>query len=146
MDRSVVTGLRPLAAPGWAAAVTQADGRCTCTGTCGSRHARTEGRCPAGTESGHRLYAAPADPTVPAEAAPAVPTAQLAAWCGPCLDSTRRAHAAPVAAVHDGPDLLDVLAQLDGSGPARPALTSVPAHAEGAGDARPRRNPRRRAA
>jgi hypothetical protein len=71
-------------APLWREVVTAAGGRCECAGVCGSRHSRTDGRCPAGTGvPAVRLYAV---------AAPADPRGPLFAWCGPCWDGARRRH------------------------------------------------------
>lgn len=68
-----------------------AGGRCTCTGACGSKHTKDGGRCAHGTGWNHHLYAAPADPFVPARTAWRVDPADLTAWCGRCLDGAQRA-------------------------------------------------------
>lgn len=73
--------------------VTDADGRCECTGACGRPHrSDPRGRCARLhlRERGSCLVAAPRDPAVPAHRAWRVPTRDLAAWCQPCLDGARR--------------------------------------------------------
>lgn len=90
----------------WRTVIAAAAGRCACAGACGRSHAApkkartkgipTDGRCRVETPIG-RLFAAPADPSVPAEQAYRVPVEALTAWCGMCLDGARRRHrAAPV--------------------------------------------------
>jgi hypothetical protein len=87
-----------VAAPVFVQVVTEAGRRCECTGACGRVHRTPEGRC--GTEQGlQRLFVAPRDPAVPAEAAWRAPVEGLAAWCGPCLDAARRAAVLPGSAV-----------------------------------------------
>ncbi|WP_063774200.1 hypothetical protein [Streptacidiphilus rugosus] len=95
--------LAPL--PLWEQVIHRADGRCQCTGQCGSKHAAGHGRCEhenGGYLSKHhgpvRLIAAPADPaalTLPAHQAARLPLSALAAWCPPCHDHahTRARHA-----------------------------------------------------
>ena len=87
----------PIALPGlWRTVIAAAAGRCACTGGCGRSHAgtkkaRTDGRCPVETPTG-RLFAAPADASVPADQAYKIPVEALTAWCGTCLDGARRRH------------------------------------------------------
>ncbi len=86
-----VLPLVAVSAPTWAFVVARFGGQCCCTGQCGRKHPdRTAGRCPVGPAFGDRLYAAPADPSIPAAKAHEVPAADLAAWCGPCMDAGRR--------------------------------------------------------
>ncbi|MFE7560078.1 hypothetical protein [Kitasatospora sp. NPDC057500] len=84
----------------WQAVLAAAAGRCQCRGTCGKKHDKDGGRCPAaqggyarhGTGPVHML-AAPADPDgllLPAHRAAALPKRELAAWCPACHDATRR--------------------------------------------------------
>ncbi|MEU4583682.1 hypothetical protein AB0F92_16575 [Kitasatospora aureofaciens] len=86
----------------WQAVLAAASGRCQCRGTCGTKHDKDGGRCPAvhGTyqtrhgRSWVRLLAAPADPAalrLPPHKAAALPKRELAAWCQHCHDATRRA-------------------------------------------------------
>ena len=109
-DPRTVLG-EPLAATAiWRTVITSAGGRCTCAGACGRSHARTENRC-ATTTPAQRLYAAPTDPGIPTARAHRVAAADLAAWCGPCLDGAHRRHTPPAdaepetSALFDLPDL-----------------------------------------
>ncbi|MFD7829192.1 hypothetical protein [Kitasatospora sp. NPDC059803] len=98
----------------WQAVMAAAAGRCQCRGTCGKKHDKDGGRCPAhhgayvrhGTGPVH-LLAAPADPDallLPPHKAAALPKRELAAWCPACHDATRRAAARTrQAAVPGGP-------------------------------------------
>lgn len=112
MNPTTATGIvrgGPIAATGiWQAVTRAGGGRCTCTGPCGRTHTRTEGRCGTTTPGG-RLYAAPADPNVPAAQAHRVPVTDLSAWCGPCLDGARRhTTAPPPTPADDGGALFDL--------------------------------------
>ncbi|MDY0809890.1 hypothetical protein [Kitasatospora purpeofusca] len=84
----------------WQAVMAAAAGRCQCRGTCGTTHAKTDGRCDrvhGGYQTRHgcgrvRLLAAPADPAallLPPHRIAALPKRELAAWCERCHDATR---------------------------------------------------------
>lgn len=85
-----------VATPTWVSVVTGAGHRCQCGGVCGRSHDKTGGRCDRGLDRAipDRLYAAPTNPQVPAEQAFRVPVEDLSAWCGGCLDRSRRLAAA----------------------------------------------------
>lgn len=71
--------------------VASAGHQCQCTGACGSPHAAGNGRCHHGQDGALvALVAAPRDPSVPERQAWRVPTAELSAWCHPCLRAARR--------------------------------------------------------
>ena len=102
----------------WVQVVTTAGRRCECTGTCGRKHTTGKdrrptvgGRCATNAYEAPvaRLYAAPADPAVPAGEAWRLAPSDLAAWCGPCLDGARRKHKRPAA-----PEATDALFALPG--------------------------------
>lgn len=88
----------PVSTPAFVQVVTLAGRRCQCGGVCGREHRDGAGRCTRGHEKAiqDRLYAAPADPTVPAHQAYRVPLGALSAWCGPCLDAARRRARQPI--------------------------------------------------
>ncbi|MFI6125471.1 hypothetical protein ACIBCU_38180 [Streptomyces sp. NPDC051064] len=74
----------PLGTPRvWAVVMSTAGHRCHCTGACGSKHSKSAMQCDQTTEHGH-LLAAPADLTLTAAAAAAVPAGELLAWCTDC--------------------------------------------------------------
>ncbi|MEV0027325.1 hypothetical protein AB0H45_35095 [Streptomyces atroolivaceus] len=74
----------PLGTPRvWAVVMSAAGHRCHCTGACGCKHSKTGLRCDKTTEY-VALIAAPADLTLTATAAAAVPAGELLAWCPPC--------------------------------------------------------------
>ncbi|MGI5348805.1 hypothetical protein ACQEU8_11500 [Streptomyces sp. CA-250714] len=81
----------------WRAVMQRAGYRCQCVGQCGSKHAKGDGRC----ERQHdkyadkhhgpaRLIAAPDTPGLSVKQAAGLPCERLRAWCGFCLDGTRR--------------------------------------------------------
>lgn len=82
----------------WRPLVEAAGYRCQCTGACGNKHTKGNGRC----ERKHdqyadkhhgpaRLVVAPDDPAVSVVEAATVPPERLRAWCTFCLDAARRA-------------------------------------------------------
>jgi len=81
----------------WHTVMAAAGHRCQCTGQCGQRHARTQGRCDhthGGYAGGHttRLLAAPADPAqlaLPTHHLATLPAEALTAWCPACHDTAR---------------------------------------------------------
>jgi hypothetical protein len=88
---------KPLGQPRqWQAVIDAAAGICQCAGACGNQHTRTGLRCDAAQDAYRkgsgwiRLIAAPADLTLPALQAAAVPTDQLKAWCPKCYQGARR--------------------------------------------------------
>ena len=94
-----MTGPRPplAATDTWHTVMTTAGNCCQCTGQCGQRHAKTQGRCDH-THGGYaggstiRLLAAPADPaqlTLPAHHLAQLTAEALAAWCPACHDAAR---------------------------------------------------------
>jgi hypothetical protein len=107
---NITTGAPIAATATWQTVISAAGRRCTCSGACRRSHARTGGCCAAEAPR-VRLYAAPADPSIPATRADRVAVADLSAWCGPCLDAARRRHTPPPApepetdALFDLPDL-----------------------------------------
>jgi hypothetical protein len=99
--------------------ITAAGGTCECAGVCGRDHRSGGGRCARGHAAAGvlgesvdlmtRLYAAPADPSVPAHQAYRVPIEDLTAWCGPCLDGAQRlAKAAATTDPASVPSLFDL--------------------------------------
>jgi hypothetical protein len=84
--------------PLWEAVMERAGHRCQCTGACGSRHSRSQGRCDhahggAATRHSGLLLAAPvhaAELSLAPHYAAALPAARLAAWCPACHDAARR--------------------------------------------------------
>ena len=94
----------------WVHVVTVAGHRCECGGVCGRTHEKTEGRCDRGRDRAvsDRLYAAPTDPQVPAAQAFRVPVEDLSAWCGGCLDRSRRLAAARRPQPTDVPSLFEL--------------------------------------
>lgn len=112
-----MTGPRPplAATDTWHTVMTAAGHRCHCTGQCGSRHSRTQGRCDH-THGGYaagttvRLLAAPADPaqlTLPAHQAARLAPELLAAWCPACHNAalTRTTRRTADVTDDDGPAL-----------------------------------------
>lgn len=83
---------RPLVcATTWQTVMSAAGYRCQCTGSCGSQHSRTGGRCDrAHDQSGERLAAAPADLTLRPIDAARLPVSDLLAWCTGCRSKTAR--------------------------------------------------------
>lgn len=74
----------------WEAVMEPAGHQCQCTGgLCGSQHSEYGRRC--FKTAGHeRLIIAPADLTLSAVAAAAVPAGQLRVWCADCHNKARR--------------------------------------------------------
>ncbi|MEV5653731.1 hypothetical protein [Streptomyces sp. NPDC052291] len=79
-----------------------ANWRCQCSGQCGQRHARTEGRCPRSHGTTTPLMAGPADPAISDRAAVALSAESLRAWCPGCHTAARNAARRPVPAAQDG--------------------------------------------
>lgn len=90
---------RPLGLPArtWTTVMTTADWRCQCTGTCGSGHRATGGRCDRTHAAAHgrtraRLIIAPTDPTLTTTRAAHLSAGDLRAWCQHCWDHTHTRH------------------------------------------------------
>ncbi|MGW1129256.1 hypothetical protein [Streptomyces sp. NPDC002526] len=79
-----------------------ANWRCQCTGQCGQRHARTEGRCSRSHSTTTPLMAAPSDPATSDRAAVAVPAEGLRAWCSGCHSAARNTVRRPAPVTQDG--------------------------------------------
>lgn len=81
----------------WHSVMLAACYRCECSGECGSKHTKGEGRC----ERQHdkyadkhhgpvRLIAAPPDPTLSTRTASELPPDRLRAWCESCHGAATR--------------------------------------------------------
>jgi len=88
------------------------DARCECVGGCGREHRQTgDGRCHVTDSPAHPLaLVAPGRTTT---AATTRTRDELVAWCPSCCTHAAKTvqRADDEAAQHDGPDLLDLLAQ-----------------------------------
>ncbi|WKK21668.1 hypothetical protein QZH56_03425 [Streptomyces olivoreticuli] len=81
----------------WRPVMEAAGFRCQCTGECGNKHAKAQGRCPrehdqhaSKTRGPVHLITAPADLTTPVTAAARTTAAGLRAWCPDCFTAARR--------------------------------------------------------
>ncbi|MFJ5706986.1 hypothetical protein [Streptomyces sp. NPDC093105] len=81
----------------WRPVMQAAGYRCWCTGQCGNKHVKAQGRCPREHDqlaSKHRgpvhLIAAPPDPLTSVLTAARMTAAELRAWCPDCHTAARR--------------------------------------------------------
>lgn len=81
----------------WRPIMQAAGYRCQCTGACGSKHAKGDGRCECEhdryADKHHgpaRLVVAPEEAAATVVEAASMPPERLRAWCSFCLDGARR--------------------------------------------------------